>query len=139
MQIASLDLCKDLYELSGWIDTYLTYHLDVRSNEWCEPVHSEVFEHVLISLAEGKSTYKKDRVRPAYDLGYLLQKLPYGGFCLQRHPDPDGGWQAYLQDNLHRRIADVYADTPEDAACKLAIELFRHGVLVKQEEEKTSE
>ncbi|CAB4132348.1 hypothetical protein UFOVP253_8 [uncultured Caudovirales phage] len=74
---------------------------------------------------------------PAYDLGYLLRKLPdyvklfrnnYGKYyCAAvtggfRHPDNQLG----QPDTAH----DWYiADTPEDAAAKLAIELFRQGIL----------
>ena len=96
-QVASRELCKELYELSGWDGTDEQYHVGMA--EYC----------------------------PAYDLGYLLRKLPAkipfsdGEITLRVEIWWAGGWYA------HYGIYDwkaAIADTPEDAACKLAIELF---------------
>lgn len=109
MTTASLENCKELYEVSGW----------------------------LVPNMENHSQAKDHRVVPAYDLGYLLRKLPQEATSKKR-----GGYH-YLY--LHHGKQDWYAyygeidttefmasgDTPEDAACKLAIELFKQGVLTK--------
>ena len=91
---------------------------------------------------------------PAYDLGYLLRKLPKKTvikkviYSLVLTPSTSdgtwiadyysGGW-AYFNNNRHRdnwlhhgdNAKLTEADIPEDAACKLAIELFKRRVLVR--------
>lgn len=109
MTTASLELSKELYELSGWdlMDKYYS----------------------------GNGT-----IIPANDLGYLLRKLPI------MHPETkmfakrqvacwgeQNGWHAYwITDDQEIEISSGAADTPENAACKLAIELFKAGVLTKE-------
>ena len=71
---------------------------------------------------------------PEYPLGYLLRKLPtkYNNEALELFvignrwtcQYDDGG----IEDNEY---PTAKADTPEDAACKLAIELFKQGILVR--------
>lgn len=107
---ASLELCKELFELSGWNDV-----------EWYR------------NSITGQMIAAKDKVYrgsdiPAYDLGYLLRKLHMqqpvlwlSGF---------GSWEVETQ---HEQKAsdnfEATASTPENALCKLAIELFKAGVL----------
>lgn len=93
---ASPELCKTLYELSGW-----------------EP---------------SPGVTKGDNHWPAYNLGYLLRKLPeqvelksyFDGSWDCRHIDTDEAWGVNGRMN---------GDTPEDATAKLAIELFKQGIL----------
>jgi hypothetical protein len=115
MTAASYKLCRELHKLSGWTDTA----------HWCSQIYVAVGPHDT----------------PAYELTYLLQKLPkrikvagsLKGFMSLIHKNApldhkaddvwtagyyDGGWSYYKQ-----------ADTPEDAAALLGIELFRQGVL----------
>ncbi|SRR5258706_5170776 len=96
MNVASLKLCKDLYELSGWSDTIENFR---------ESAH-----------------LTKDRV-PAYDLGYLMRKLPRQSHVYQFGANE---WLAYAPGSH-----DHSADTPENAATKLCIELLNQGVLKK--------
>lgn len=69
---------------------------------------------------------------PAYDLGYLLRKLKQG---LKYGLDDIGidlaldQWEA-----RHKALGTptiCEACTPEDAAAKLAVELFKQGILTK--------
>lgn len=99
INVASLELCRELYELSGWEDGYES------TMDWHQPVDGS-------------------RGAPAYDLGYLLRKLPLGE--LRNRDGLYSAWQ-----NNSANVAPQYAETPEDAACKLAIELFKQGVLTK--------
>lgn len=96
MNVASLELCKELYELSGWKTETMSMGLHQNA--------------------------------PAYDLGYLLRKLPSD--C----PLASDGetWSiAYIdEDGANREYSN--AMTPEDATCLLAIELFKSGVLTKE-------
>lgn len=107
MNVANLSLCKELYELSGWDETY-HLHPDENSNAY--------------------------KASPAYDLGYLLRKLPwnleapYGKYCSAH---------MYLnKQKSHYRVGYLFysqynqtANMPEDALCKLAIELFKQEIL----------
>lgn len=103
MNVASLENCKELYKLSGWDDCSLMWsNIDV------------VWRVVKVGDI------------PAYDLGFLLRKFRAENIVVN------------LLDVTNRWIADAggfgtgQADTPEDAACKLAIELFKQGVLDKE-------
>lgn len=77
-----------------------------------------------------------DKQYPAYDLGYLLRKLPETmeriyHLTLTRAGEGDYSWRCGYVDGTFIEGPSIYADTPEDAACKLAIELFKQGVLRK--------
>ncbi|MDI9934734.1 hypothetical protein QM806_04595 [Rhodococcus sp. IEGM 1351] len=73
---------------------------------------------------------------PAYSVGYLLQKLPHSVEVRNHFMNEDfgviqiGGWANEMRSRLN-----VTADTPEDAACKLAIELFKQGDLKRDGDE----
>lgn len=135
MHVASLELCKELYKLSGWENGRL-YWIGVG---W-PPKWQVVDDHNPKGLPpdEPGNTYI-----PAYDLGYLLRKLPpyiatygeNGDDCLlQLRPDFQGDeWvTGYTTQNHYLYMA--IAGTPEDAACKLAIELFKQGILKNTED-----
>lgn len=127
MNVASLELCRELCELSGWYDQTWWWNYDFAPNgksyEWraepsmlrfeSQPVHTSI---------------------PAYSLGYLLRKLPQTiaphitVWPLSIEYNFDGRWMAKYAGELC-----VWADTPENAACKLAIELIKQGVLPKKE------
>jgi hypothetical protein len=127
MNVCSLELAKELYKLSGWFSNdcphwYLAgkparYRL-VDSNGKPYETENEKGEVMWQNLT-------------AYDLGYLIRKLPYflqlselsGGYT-------PNGWRAEKrrsQEYDYEAKAD--ADTPEDAACLLAIKLWKQGIL----------
>ena len=123
MKTANLGLCRTLFELSGWGGTEKRWYGSLQFPDNC--------------VAGLIDNFGEQGVCPAYDLGYLLRKLPdyvklfrnNNGtyYCAAvtdgfRHPDNRLG----MPDTAH----DWYtANTPEDAACKLAIELFKKGIL----------
>lgn len=109
MNVASLDLCKELYELSGWKGTHCYWVMDDGTPYLA---YGERMNGLSLS---------------AYDLGYLLKKLHELPFSVALNNQYNGKWNAYYQ--LGALIEPQEADTPEDAACKLAIELFKQGVL----------
>lgn len=127
--VANLELSKELYEVSGWDDTYWCYFNTARGDLPPDGVVT-------------RTPYKKFKriMAPAYDLGYLLRKLPHGEpgnerFMLTLSPD----WLICYEQLTIEGYADYgavhfhhEADTPEDSTCKLAIELFRQGVLTKK-------
>lgn len=103
--VASLEHCKELYELSGW-------------NPHDLPDHPG---------SNGKLPYV-----PAYDLGYLLRKLPRTAITrIDQNDFKNAEWVAdsFLLRDRKRKPVQFRADTPEDAAANLAIELFKQGVL----------
>lgn len=132
---ASKDLCQELYELSGWDDTGLYWYEehdyddnpDGRGDFYHEPrIYTQMEIEETGSGGGGKRTQ-------AYDLGYLMRNLPneIKGIGLSiDFADEGGGWCASYDYMAH---ATAYADTPEDAACKLAIELFKNGILTRSD------
>lgn len=139
MNVTSLELSKELYELSGWEDTQYSWAL-----------------HGEDSFVMFKKPNAFHGYIAAYDLGYLLRKLPskvylptHSGKHLSKHPSvldlsPRHSWDdkytfegwraAYLKTKNQNGYMVERADTPEDAAAKLAIELFKQGVLTRDEQ-----
>jgi hypothetical protein len=116
MNVASLELCKELYELSGWHETDFV---------WAD--------HGKDSFTMYNLTAKRaDHYPPAYDLGYLLRKLPIKVSDRSGYPSwlkvavyTDSSYQASYGIRRYRQLAD----TPENATAKLAIELLKQGIL----------
>jgi len=134
MNVASLELCKELYELSGWDDTYFTY----MHSQWQQGGKTQHRHRLTHTTANKRSTDPLNI--PAYDLGYLLRKLPYsvldeyGGkvFGVNLKATASGGWVVWYGEI--GKTTEMYfnsADTPEEALASLAIELFKSGVLKK--------
>lgn len=125
MHVAGLHLCEELYELSGWdvqapgAAWWYTYPDDSAAAYFSE--RPEHWDEAIKKI-------------PAYDLGYLLRKLP-PATIIRRNKKRGKDWSAGFYDTgagyRNTSIAKTTADTPEDAACKLAIELFKNGVLTK--------
>ena len=103
--LPSIELCRELFDLSGW-----EYGIDVR----------------VVPKSMG-GVYKA----PTYDLGYLVRKLPKK-FLLEA--EPWGGSSKKENWRIKTLQGAAEADTPEGAACKLAIELFKQGVLKRESE-----
>ena len=106
MNVASKELCEELYKLSGgWND------MDAASEY----------------SVNGAFLYRR------YTLGYLLRKLPSAirGYNLILQTDGFTGpyWCAYYDGTPVVYKTDYSDKNPEDAACKLSIELFKRGIL----------
>lgn len=130
MNVANLELCKELYELSGW-RTSLT-------ENWYD--YDGGFPPIDVATA----------VCPAYDLGYLLRKLPISvntkwHLVLQEFQNNATGGNIWFASYVHINSSAVFesiesqkafymfeADNPEDAVAKLAIELFKKGILKRE-------
>lgn len=124
MNVASLENCKELYELSGWDETDKTWN----------SFHGDPPEVVFTNRSIGTILH------PAYNLGYLLRKLPRsianGGISFldleaSLFLQPGGGitWQAGYRVGVAQAQVLATANTPEDAAAKLCIELIKEGVI----------
>lgn len=126
MNVASKNLCQELYELTKWECTEKMWHgRDQFPDSWVA---------ILLDNADSPGRF------PAYDLGYLLRKLPKISPSNQdcyltvihknvpKNKKTDKRWTAgYFEGFGWSWYAN--GDTPEDAAVKLAIELFKQGVL----------
>jgi hypothetical protein len=111
MTTASLELCKELYELSGWYDTH--------------------FAHTSMDIKAQDGKNIDDEVCPAYDLGYLLRKLPT--YTEVKSLKGDVPFIASYDNGISTR--NCLADNPEDALTLLAIQLFKDGILQKESTE----
>ena len=114
MNVASLELCKELYELSGWKEG-LSFYID------SFPPSS------IMTISEyGNTVYT-----PAYDSGFLLRKLP-GGIKLRKDSNVNGLiWRVETAKDSQDLSHGVMSDVLEDALCSLAINLFKKGILRK--------
>lgn len=137
---ASLELCKELYELSGWDDTnsywYLEHQIRLSNGNY------DTLQTMLVDKHYRAGTSPKTNFIPAYTAGYLLRKLPriiksfeYHNHTLLLHPDDDlwivGYYEKWATKLVVKARLSLYADTPENALCKLAIELFNQNILKK--------
>jgi hypothetical protein len=134
MNTASFELCKELYEVSGWdyleLDPYREW-----SQQWSKWHGQEKYEPFTHARLHGNVLAQP--LCPAYDLGYLIRKVGSGGGVISnsdtytaRRPNNYGAGEN--TDPLHGRIG-WDAVTPEDAMCMMIIELFAHGILTKDQ------
>jgi hypothetical protein len=117
MTVASLELCKELLELSGWEDTYF----------WWDKDEQRVPEKQMVVQA-GK-IFADDT--PAYDLGYLIRKLPEG-IEIKHGGMTRGMWRVLFYGGKQQEFS--LADIPEDALCQLAIILFKQNILTRKDD-----
>ncbi len=138
MQVASKDLCQKLYKLSGWDNAPFDWiEIPTWNKKFPKPQDQVIYNHIC-------DNEHQKWIAPAYDLGYLLRKLPSHFsfepdtigeeiYCLRIENSVGVDWTASYGtiEDPYKRLG-IMADTPEDAACKLAIELFKQGILTKQ-------
>lgn len=101
MNVASPELCKELYELSSW-----------ETGIWLTP-NGNVVDH--------DGGFTSDRDFPAYDLGYLLRKLPEE-------------FELYYDEESYQITCAAchgWSTNPEDAVIDVIIQLFEQCVLSK--------
>lgn len=131
MNVASLELCKKLYELSGWDDwvEFDPYHcLAIDWRQW----RAKTGKIEIVSKANTRVASITEFICPAYDSGYLLRKLPPFTKVYFDNVERDIGWYCAYANGQPDRYTLRRADTPEDAAAKLAIELLKQGVLTSE-------
>lgn len=135
MTATSLEVSKELYEVSGWKGTYFT-HATFR-NESSPEDQRQIVHRTIEDLDEcmrlrNRSFIKDLKLVPAYDLGYLLRKLP--GFVeVSTNPAQSiFSVRTIIPGEWVPGGFTVQMDTPEDAAAKLAIQLFKQGILKKE-------
>lgn len=121
MNTASLDLCKELYKLTpDWFDTFAKYYL----------IDGALSIRPSIKVGDDWPGHVLEVVAPAYDLGYSMRRLPECSkvwLCNEQ-------WIA--EGCCGENVTSVVADTPENAAARLCIELIKQGVLTQDTGEK---
>ncbi|WP_100503982.1 hypothetical protein [Mycobacteroides abscessus] len=130
MNVASKQLCQELYELSRW---------DAGDKYWNEQYVGIDTKWYVMSrkvVASGRNE-GLDTGIPAYDLAYLLMKLPrvHDGDYHVTIQAVNNNWCASYDHLEGGTQLESFGDTPEDAACKIAIELFKQGVLKPSDKE----
>lgn len=116
MNVASFELCKELHELSGWNKT---------QNVWAI-TNGEENKDILPWLRVGIGSSGAWEELPAYDLGYLLRKLPVPAYIYSVSEVS----KQFIADMVHNhKIIRECADTPEDATAKLLIKLLEEGII----------
>jgi len=119
MNIASLENCKRLYELTDW-----------KADRWWHK-GSDVNGGDYVSHYDGDKHTKALVICPAYNLGFLVRMLKWASLALENE-DLDGNlyWVAvwHLKDE-NGEYPSAEANTPEDAYCKLAIQLIEQHII----------
>jgi hypothetical protein len=116
MNVASLELCKELSDLSGWAGIK-----DLpRTKEMSLDYFNETFNPGYGGI-------------PRYTLGYLLRKLPakVEGYSSLEFTKVQSNIYIFRYGGLGPGFM-ASCDIPEDAACKLVIELFKQGILKEE-------
>lgn len=117
MQVASLGLCKELYELSGFVGTEFAWWIEDK----LDPKGEWKIQHII---HVPNQQYFYDWKIPAYTTGYLLRQLP--AYTHVWITENGAEAECYFP---KQPTATVHGDTPEDAACKLAIELIKQKAI----------
>ncbi len=121
MDVASLNLCAELYKLTGWDGVGRAWYDDRPYLQ--ESAHCTVLED---RYTEGGTTL---RLSPAYDVAFLLDKFEVKGagydLLLRCTQLPELGRTRWIAE--HRGCSSE-GDSPVDSVATLVIELFRRGV-----------
>lgn len=100
MKVASLEYCKELYKLSRW-------------------------------GSEDVSPGAEDKYIKRYDLGYLIRKMPAVTYLTSDGDEFVASYTPNIEIIELGKTAQYWfgSKKPEDALCRLAIELWKQGVL----------
>jgi len=137
MNVTSLELSKELYDLSGWNKTDFLWVAAPERDEGYV-VKDKTALHALNEMIY--QTGKIYNSTFAYDLGYILEKLPlqvtlYKGVNGWTFNQGNITKQNPIDDELYKLMRfeqSFKSDKPEEAAGKFAIELFKRGILKKE-------
>lgn len=125
MQTASLELCLELHKLSGWEDTDYSHYTTAHDDYDHEHGYHGEPAIGLTKAINANVVLLPDA--PAYDLGFLLRKLPYTSKVAKVREN------MYLAARGDINVKDKnFADTPENATAKLCIELFKQHILPQE-------
>lgn len=133
MEVASKELCEELYRLSGLEDTHAWY------------TGERLFWKDMSNYGDESIVFANDEYNndiPAYSLGYLIRKMPNNEEYRSDLVKFKDEWEAYLwgptpfssfgSTNLIV-LARGINKSPENAVCSLLIEMFRQGILKRED------
>lgn len=132
MHVASLELCKQLFELSGWEDTYLMWVSNmhppraVNADEYAKNT-GKANGNPDVIMTETDFWIRQDELLPAYGLDYMLQKLPRYDISFNGVLHTVTFWD----DDTDSQIFSE-GDTVENAAAMLLIKLLKQGILKRE-------
>jgi len=118
--VAELGVCRELFELSGWDDTPWSYY-------WSELDDTVLNLSEPLKVTGGVGIY--DKQYPAYDLGYLIRHLPLNMTIYRAGTFCEAAWHRANGFDEQR----AQGETPEDAAVRLAIQMFKLGLMKRIE------
>lgn len=118
MYVASLELSRTLYKLSGW--DYKSQYVHATDN-YSDGRAKHLLTRDMLGSNPFDSNMKYVFVAPAYTAGFLLRKLP-----LSTHLTHMDKWYCNVSSP---KPLSAEADTPENAACLLLIELIKQEVI----------
>lgn len=117
------ELCKEVYEKTGWEDVRDFYH----ENDTFDEETQTFKRNGIFSIVERK---RADYNTPLYTSDYLLEKLPLEkGNYIGLQIWSGGNWGASWQPSRGKRHTSVVADTPLKSLLKLTIALSKAGEL----------
>lgn len=134
--VASLKLCKKLYELSGWRTCDFIW-IDLNDSQPFE-MYAKSFPSISTNDYRDLGEIETDWL-PAYDLEYILKKLPHIGddddWAIHLWQDDDEWYCGYYNRHMDSDLQteSTCHKNPADAACELAINLFERHVLIKED------
>lgn len=122
MDVADYRLCEELYLLSGWTGTSF-YH---DASEGYDEKHVEYSSDGSLPIDGG--------MYPAYTLGFILRKLAEETSVQMETVSHENEllWSITVSEGGYDGTLGSSAETPEKAAVKLAIELFKQKILVRK-------
>lgn len=127
---ATAEVCTALHNVTGWDGTHLHWNIGRRRKMIVSHYTKGTPRYArngdpedYCELSETKDSADRGpeamrsiievRTVPAYDLGYLMRRVPYGTVLTQT---PDMRWSASAE---NAGVGSIVADTPEDAMALL--------------------
>lgn len=118
--VASVDICRELYHLSGWKGQYWW---------WTKRVYGDGSEGYQL-VGEHEAPFTGETI-PAYDASYLAAMLPAFRIGKEGNGSYRAGWMDYAN---HKVIMEASRTSLANAMGRLAISLFKHGILLADDE-----
>jgi hypothetical protein len=124
MNVANKDLCAELYDVSGWHDTFAWYSGNEVEFEGQAGWEGAVYENTI--------EYDWCDDVPAYDADYIRDKVKNYDYEIV---NLNSETLSLTSDSLEDPDAAILGKTFADLLTNFAIELFKQGILTPKENE----